>query len=44
LPGGRVVLDQQYGSHHLPLCRQACAGQPRSGPFAARQTAGVLLP
>src|SRR5207249_1076390 len=22
LPGGRIVLDQQYGCHHLPLCRR----------------------
>jgi hypothetical protein len=29
MPGGRIVLDQQYGSHHLPLCRRTSAGQPR---------------
>lgn len=45
MPGGRIVLDQQYGSHHLPLCRRACAAQPRKR--AARRAANgrcVLLP
>jgi hypothetical protein len=41
LPGGRIVLDQQYGCHHLPLCRRAYARQPCIEPPAARRTAGV---
>jgi hypothetical protein len=35
LPGGRIVLDQQYGCHHLPLCRRArgslASGRPPPG-------------
>jgi hypothetical protein len=23
LPGGRIVLDQQYGCHHPPLSRRS---------------------